>query len=352
MAPRKRASSGGKNGVNIRSNSVNANDCVSRNDTSGGNAPVEDRIGAVDVNKKLSIFSWNGNNSHPSYSWFELLWPMVIWACVFTLYTDGRIDDLRLRNRGKFCVSALEAAYEDCGYIQCLLEPYCRDLHFKLKQLNIMLKISYAADVSEKHGLSGSSGGPPSAFKVLRLLNEQNGAEQSLQLWDDWYSSVVAPGDTVLVVGELDSQGKCDVNDEKNFFIVHPDILVSGTRVSASFSCPRRTVLDERIKSTENSTAALIGTLLHQIFQAGLISEPPTKEYLEEYARTVLHKSLENLYACGENENDIFKTMIAAIPKILNWISSFRDSQGSKSPTVDFKCDEGLKGQNLCGMDF
>ncbi|KAL1535834.1 DNA helicase [Salvia divinorum] len=203
-------------------------------------------------------------------------------------------------------------------------------------------------EVSEKHELSGSSG-PPSAFKVLRLLNEQNGAERSLQLWDEWYFSVVAPGDTVHVIGEFDSQGKCDVNREKNFFIVHPDILVSGTRVSASFTCPRRTVLDERIKSTENSTAALIGTLLHQIFQAGLISESPSKESLEEYARTVLHKSLENLYACGVNENDIFKTMIAAIPKILNWITSFRDSQGSKSPTVDFKCDEeGLKKVKIC----
>ncbi|XP_047955543.1 DNA replication ATP-dependent helicase/nuclease JHS1 [Salvia hispanica] len=203
-------------------------------------------------------------------------------------------------------------------------------------------------EVSEKRGLSGSSGGPPSVFKVLRLLNEQNGAERSLQLWDAWYDSVVAPGDTVHVVGEFDSEGKCDVNREKNFFIVHPDILVSGTRVSASFSCPRRTVLDERIKSTENSTAALIGTLLHQIYQAGLISESPTKESLEEYARTVLHKSLENLYACGANENDIFKTMIAAIPKILNWISSFRDSQGSKSPTVDFNSDEGLKKVKIC----
>ncbi|XP_057807552.1 DNA replication ATP-dependent helicase/nuclease JHS1 isoform X2 [Salvia miltiorrhiza] len=202
-------------------------------------------------------------------------------------------------------------------------------------------------EVSEKHGPSGSSG-PPSRFKVLRLLNEQNGAERVLQLWDDWYFSVVAPGDTVNVIGEFDSKGKCDVNREKNFFIVHPDILVSGTRVSASFSCPRRTILDERIKSTENSTAALMGTLLHQLFQAGLISETPSKEFLEEYARTVLQKSLESLYACGVNENDIFRTMIEAIPKLLNWISSFRDSQDSKSPTVDFKCDEGLKKVKIC----
>lgn len=43
--------------------------------------------------------------------------------------------------------------------------------------------------------------------------------------------SVVSPGDTVHVIGEFDANGKCDVNSEKNFIIVHPDILVSGTRV-------------------------------------------------------------------------------------------------------------------------
>ncbi|EYU40306.1 hypothetical protein MIMGU_mgv1a000280mg [Erythranthe guttata] len=197
-------------------------------------------------------------------------------------------------------------------------------------------------EVSEKHG-TGESLGPQSSIKVLHLLNEQSGAERVLHLWDEWYFSVVAPGDTVHVIGEFDDRGKCDVNREKNFLIVHPDILVSGTRVSASFSCPRRTVLDERLKHNEHSAAALMGTLLHQLFQAGLISEFPTKEFLEDYARTVLQKSLESLYACGVNENDTWKTLIEAIPKILNWISSFRDSQGSKTPSVDFKSDEGMK---------
>ncbi|KAL6544726.1 hypothetical protein OROMI_023588 [Orobanche minor] len=80
--------------------------------------------------------------------------------------------------------------------------------------------------------------------------------------------SVVAPGDIVHVIGEFDALGKCDVNREKIFLIVHPDILVSGTRVSASFSCPRPTILDERLNHREHSAATLMGTLLHQIFQA------------------------------------------------------------------------------------
>ncbi|PIN12593.1 DNA replication helicase [Handroanthus impetiginosus] len=43
------------------------------------------------------------------------------------------------------------------------------------------------------------------------------------------------------------------------------------------------------------------------------------------------------------SENDIWRTLVEAIPKLLNWISSFRDSQDSKSPSIDFKCAEGLK---------
>ncbi|KAK4410946.1 DNA replication ATP-dependent helicase/nuclease JHS1 [Sesamum angolense] len=158
-------------------------------------------------------------------------------------------------------------------------------------------------EVSEKLGPAESSG-PQSCCKVLRLLNEQTGDERALQLWDEWYFTVVAPGDTVHVIGEFDAWGTCDVNRDENFLIVHPDILVWYS-VSASFSCPRRTILDERLKHSEHSAAALMGTLLHQIFQ-------------------ILTPSNGVIAA---NENDIWKTLTEAIPKILNWISSFRDSQ-------------------------
>lgn len=45
------------------------------------------------------------------------------------------------------------------------------------------------------------------------------------------FYSVIAPGDTIHVIGKFDDQGKCDVDHDNNFLIVHPDILVSGTRV-------------------------------------------------------------------------------------------------------------------------
>ncbi|XAR54242.1 DNA helicase [Bertholletia excelsa] len=197
-------------------------------------------------------------------------------------------------------------------------------------------------EVSDKCGPSDSSN-YRFRYKVLRILNEQSGEERAVHLWDEWFYSIIAPGDTIHVIGEFDDQGKCDVNRDMNYVIVHPDILVSGTRVAASFSCPRRTAMDERLKSSEQSAAALIGTLLHQVFQAGLMRENLTKEFLEEYARMVLQKSLESLYACGVDENAFRKTLIDAIPRILNWISLFRDSKDSKIPSVDFGSDYGLK---------
>ncbi|XWS56828.1 hypothetical protein CRYUN_Cryun09bG0119000 [Craigia yunnanensis] len=184
---------------------------------------------------------------------------------------------------------------------------------------------------------------------VLRLVNEKSGEERAVYLWEEWSFSVVAPGDTVNVIGEFDDEGKCNVDHENNFLIIHPDILVSGTRVAASFSCPRRTVLDERLGCNEHSTAALIGTLLHQIFQAGLMKESPTVHFLEEYARIVLQKNTESLYACGGgvNENEIYKTLTEAIPKLLSWIVLFKDSQEPQVPTVDFGADNGPKKVNI-----
>ncbi|XP_075090848.1 DNA replication ATP-dependent helicase/nuclease JHS1 isoform X3 [Nicotiana tabacum] len=202
-------------------------------------------------------------------------------------------------------------------------------------------------EVSEKHGQVETSGQQYS-FKVLRILNEQSGEERVLHLRDEWCYSVVAPGDTIHVIGEFDSEGKCEINREKNFLIVHPDVLVSGTRVASSFSCSRRAVLDERLKSGEYSAAALIGTLLHQMFQAGLIRESPTQEFLEDYARIVLQKSLESLYACGVDENDTHKTLIEAIPKLLNWIRSFQYSEVSEGPSIDFGSEDGVKKIKVC----
>jgi len=40
----------------------------------------------------------------------------------------------------------------------------------------------------------------------------------------------------VHVIGQFDEGGNCDIDRDKNFLIVHPDILMSGTRVVVYYS--------------------------------------------------------------------------------------------------------------------
>ncbi|KAL5148049.1 DNA replication ATP-dependent helicase/nuclease DNA2 [Glycine soja] len=198
-------------------------------------------------------------------------------------------------------------------------------------------------EVSELRS-ADSSDAPCSSYKVLRLLNEQTGEERAVNLHNEWFDSVIAPGDTVHIIGQFDLGGNCDIDHNKNFLIVHPDILVSGTRVAASLSCPRRTVLDERLKNNDYSIIALTGTLLHQIFQAGLTKENPTVNFMEDYAEVVLQRNIESLYACGVNENDVRKTLRDAIPRILSWIKQFKNTKVIDIEEMAWAPKYGLKG--------
>ncbi|TVU15982.1 hypothetical protein EJB05_39528, partial [Eragrostis curvula] len=195
-------------------------------------------------------------------------------------------------------------------------------------------------EVSEKHKVDDSSC-DRYPVKVLRLLNEHSGQECAVHLCDEWLHSIVGPGDTVSVIGEFNDQGKYIVDHDRNLVVIHPELLISGTRVASSFHCPRRSVLDDRLKSNEYSTHALIGTLLHQVFQAGLLEDAPSRQFLEQQAKEILLKNLDSLYACGASESNTYSTLIEAIPKILNWFKCFL--KGSKCSNVDFGRTEGRK---------
>ncbi|XP_078170132.1 DNA replication ATP-dependent helicase/nuclease JHS1-like [Carex rostrata] len=113
-----------------------------------------------------------------------------------------------------------------------------------------------------------------------------------------------------------------------------PNTDQTPIKVASSLSCSRRTIFDDRLKISENSIAALIGTLLHQIFQEGLNKRLPSRHYLEEHAKQVLLKNLESLYACGANEKDVLSSLLEVIPRMLTWFTSFMKE--SDKSTVDF----------------
>ena len=58
-----------------------------------------------------------------------------------------------------------------------------------------------------------------------------------------------------------------------NVLIVHPDTLVSATRVADAPICRRKAVVQEKIRSTNDTSPALVyGNLLHELFQSCLLA--------------------------------------------------------------------------------
>jgi DNA replication ATP-dependent helicase Dna2 len=54
-----------------------------------------------------------------------------------------------------------------------------------------------------------------------------------------------------------------------NLLILHPDTLVSATRASDAHFCRRKAVLQEKVRSSSESSPALVyGNLLHELFQS------------------------------------------------------------------------------------
>lgn len=108
-----------------------------------------------------------------------------------------------------------------------------------------------------------------------------------ISLLGDWFDCDVEPGDVVHVLFPPldDCDGASSKVDERmtsrhvvvdnasgGFLIVHPDILVSPTKVAETVICARKAVLQSRLASdASKSKAAVLGSLKHELFEASLL---------------------------------------------------------------------------------
>ena len=168
------------------------------------------------------------------------------------------------------------------------------------------------------------SGGPeaPASYVAPSLLGARSNTKFSATalLRDEWTWTPVSMGNIVHLVGtwELDAvkdefdefdddlliaaldefEGKCAAPDpttppppavmvfstfappgtpwSDNLFVVNPDIIISSSRLASVASCMRRTILQERIKSLDDTTySATFGTMVHSVLQMCLLAETP-----------------------------------------------------------------------------
>lgn len=83
----------------------------------------------------------------------------------------------------------------------------------------------------------------------------------------------------------------------KNLFILHPDIIISSSRLSSTISCMRRSMLQERLKSfTDTTYAAAFGHMVHSVLQACLLANTPEEwDYLGNFTPEFVRNAIEDV---------------------------------------------------------
>jgi hypothetical protein len=77
-------------------------------------------------------------------------------------------------------------------------------------------------------------------------------------------------GGAVNLLAPLDwfeGRWHCLLDMERGMLVLHPDVLLSGTRITSSHECPRRSFLDERVAEDGHNDKAVKGTLTHTLIQ-------------------------------------------------------------------------------------
>ncbi|NP_001376551.1 solute carrier family 25 member 16 isoform X1 [Rattus norvegicus] len=161
--------------------------------------------------------------------------------------------------------------------------------------------------------------------KHLLITVSQEGEQEVLCILRNGWSSVpVEPGDIIHIEGDCTSEPWI-VDDDFGYFILSPDMLISGTSVASSIRCLRRAVLSETFRVSDTATRQmLIGTILHEVFQKA-ISESFAPEKLQELALQTLRevRHLKEMYRLNLSQDEVRCEVEEYLPSFSKWADEF-----------------------------
>ncbi|BGP34795.1 DNA replication endonuclease-helicase Dna2 [Rhodotorula toruloides] len=209
--------------------------------------------------------------------------------------------------------------------------------------------------------------------KLLTVSSKALDDLRRVALYDDWVDTPVVAGDIVNLVGDFDLAAKdtpLQLTRSHGLLILHPDILVSSTKVADSSHCTRKAVLQEIIRTVGGSTPSLLyGNMLHSLLQSCMTEGRWDDEYrhgrieevVKEYAGQLwtidvgFEKAKEELLNRSQEFEAFAERFIREKPNVDAFLSDPRavDSASSRlaiTSTLDVEDDIwsprfGLKGK-------
>lgn len=162
------------------------------------------------------------------------------------------------------------------------------------------------------------------------IVVEDKGSTKKIHLRQSWYDTRCTEGSYVHVIGQFNERNICEVDDNHNMLILHPDHLISALVVADSFGCIRRAVLQDRIKATSDpSPPQTYGTMLHEIFQEAMKANRWDTDWLNKTIDMIVAQHIEDLYAIKLSIPQAVEHMRSKMPELQAWAGIFVKSRPS-----------------------
>lgn len=163
--------------------------------------------------------------------------------------------------------------------------------------------------------------------RVLLLAAVDKEQKVWAHLRPPWSEAVYRVGDACnLMVARLDEfEGQLHALLDCNagFLVLHPDVLLSGTRITTSHDCARRSVLEEWVGGTGTNDKAVKGTLQHLLIQGAFTDGLRTSAELRRLASKIVGENTESLLDAGMTAEEALEYLTAAIPPVLRWMTRY-----------------------------
>ncbi|XP_016988566.1 DNA replication ATP-dependent helicase/nuclease DNA2 isoform X2 [Drosophila rhopaloa] len=142
-----------------------------------------------------------------------------------------------------------------------------------------------------------------------------------------WNHMSLEVGDTVSLMGKWQPSAGCYVVDkEQGYCVSHPDFLISGTTVTGSLFCRRKSVLQERFRGLDpGNSVMLIGTLVHELLQKVLRQKLSAKQHIQSALQEMLTSSslAQLLYASNLSQPEIEIQLQNFIDPIVSFVAQY-----------------------------
>ena len=139
----------------------------------------------------------------------------------------------------------------------------------------------------------------------------------------EWLHCKIEEETVVNVIGSI-KEGELVIDDEKNYLVIEPDILINTTGIADSFTCLRRAVLSFRnqtsVEDNKPSASLTIGSIVHELvedaFKNGNFKEIHSNDSKLNF---LISKKIKEIFSSEKDENFIKEKVIETLKNFPKW---------------------------------